>query len=148
MIYICMIYYLKDLIFVGEEVHPWKLQREEEQENINLGSTVGNQVIQYFLPIPFPFFGKVDCLQFSSKLVTPDPRLQGCFILNNRTGDFAGKSSQLWVSPVDTCPVFDLIECMVLYLGFDLQQCVQRPLLFFLFEFFCCVCGLLCYTIA
>ena len=56
----------------------------------------------------------------SSKLVTPDPRLQGCLILNNRTDDFDGESSLLWVSPVDTCPVFALIQCMGLYLGFDL----------------------------
>ena len=56
----------------------------------------------------------------STKLVTPDPRLQGCLILNNKTGDSAGESSLLWVSPVDPCLVFALIQCMVLYLGFDL----------------------------
>ena len=104
-----------------KEVHPWKLCREEEREKIKLGSTIGNQVIQEFLPIPFPFSGKVDCLQVSSKLVTPDPRLQGCFILSNRTGDSVGDSSLLWVSPVDTCPVFALILCVVVYLSFDLQ---------------------------
>ena len=78
-----MRYYLKDFLFVGEEEHPWKLWREEERENIKLGSTVDHWVSQDFLPIPFPFFGKADCLQVSSKLVTPDPRLQGYYILNN-----------------------------------------------------------------
>ena len=136
MIYICMRYYLKDFLFAGEEVHPWKLQREEEQENIKLGSTVGNWVSQDFLPIPFPFSGKADCLQVSGKLVTPYPRLQGCYILNNRTGDSIGESILLWVSPVDTFPLFALILCVVVYLDFDLQQCVQRPLLFFFFEIF------------
>ena len=58
-----MRYYLKDLLFAGEEVHPWKLWREAEQEKIKLGSTIVNQVSQYFLPIPFPFSGKADCLQ-------------------------------------------------------------------------------------
>ena len=102
-------------------MHPLKLWREEEREKIKLGSTVGNRVSQDFLPIPFPFSGKADCLQVSSKLVTVDPRLQGCLILNNRTGESAGESSLLWVSSVDNCPDFALIQCMVLYLGFDLH---------------------------
>ena len=55
MIYICMKYYLKDFLFQGEEVHPWKLWREEEWEKIELGSTVDNQVSQDFIPIPFLF---------------------------------------------------------------------------------------------
>ena len=101
-------------------MHPWKLWREEERENIKLGSTIGNQVSQDFLPIPFSFSSKADCLQVSSKLVTPDPRLQGCFILNNRTGDFARESSLLWFSLVDNFLVFDLILCVLAYLAIDL----------------------------
>ena len=46
-----------------KEVHPWNIWRGEEREKINLGSTIGNQVSQDFLPIPFPFSGKADCLQ-------------------------------------------------------------------------------------
>ena len=101
-------------------MHPWKLWREEEWEKIKLGSTVGNWKSQYFLPIPFPFSGNDDCLQVSSKLVTPDTSLQGCFILNNRTRNSTEESSLLWVSHVDTCPVFSLILCVVVYLAFDL----------------------------
>ena len=80
-----------------------------EREKIKLGSTVVNRVSQDFIPILFPFLVKVDCMQVSSNLVTPDPRLQGYFILNNRTGDSTGESSLLWVSPIDPCPVFALI---------------------------------------
>ena len=57
-------------ILIGEffslhvkEVHPWKLWREEERENIKLRSTVVNWVSQDFHPIPFPFSGKAYCLQ-------------------------------------------------------------------------------------
>ena len=113
--------YLKDLLFVGEEVYPWKLWREEEWEKIKLGSTVGNRVSQYFLPIPFPFSGKADCLQVSIKLVTPYPRLQGCIVLYYRTGDSIGESSLLWVHPVgpftSLCSDSDS-ECDSLYLTF------------------------------
>ena len=72
-----MRYYLKDFLFTGEEVQPWKLWREEEGEKIKIGSTIVNRVSQDFLPIPFPLSSKADCLQVSIKLVTLDPRLQG-----------------------------------------------------------------------
>ena len=91
-----------------------------EREKTKLGSTVPNRVSQDFLPILFPFPVKADCLQVSSKLVTPYPRLQGCFILNNRTGDSTGEPSLLWVSFVDPCLVFALIQCVALCLGSDL----------------------------
>ena len=54
---------LEGFALVGEEVHPWKLWREEEREKIKLGSTIDNRVSQDFLPIPFLFYGKADCLQ-------------------------------------------------------------------------------------
>ena len=50
-----MRYYLKDLLFAGGEVHPWKLWKEVEREKIKLGSTIANRVSQDFLPILFPF---------------------------------------------------------------------------------------------
>ena len=81
-------------------------------------------------------------------MVTPDPRLQGCLILNNKTGDSTRESSLLWVSPVDTCPVFSLIQCVVLYLGLDLQWCLRDLHNFFLFRKNGLVRGLLCYTVA
>ena len=58
MIYTCMRYYLKDFLFVGEEVHPYKLWKGVEREKIKLGSTVVNRVSQDFLPILFPFLVK------------------------------------------------------------------------------------------
>ena len=76
-----------------KEVHPWKLWREEEREKIKLGSTFDNRVSQDFIPIPFPFSGKADFLQVSSKLVTPYPRLQGCYILNNNAGEYISQGS-------------------------------------------------------
>ena len=81
-----MRYCLKNWIFAGEEKHPYKLWRRLEGEKIKLGSTIINQVSQDFLPLLFPFSVKVNCLQLSSKLVTPYPRLQGCNILNNSIG--------------------------------------------------------------
>ena len=97
-----------------KELHPWNIWREEERENIKLGSTIGNWVSQYFLLV-FPFYSLVKLIvcKVSSKLVTPDPRLQGCLILNNRTGDSIGNSILLWVSPIGTLLVFALILSVV-----------------------------------
>ena len=84
-----------------------------EREKIKLGSIVVNRVSQDFLPILFPFLVKVDCMQVSSKLITLDPRLQGCFILNNRTGKSAGEPILLWVYLVGSWPLFALILSVV-----------------------------------
>ena len=84
-----------------------------EREKIKLGSTVINRVSQYFIPILFPFPIKYDCVQVSSNLVSLDPRLQGCFILNSRTVDSTGESSLMWVRPVGSLLVFALIMCVV-----------------------------------
>ena len=63
-----MIYYLKDFLFAGEEVHPQKIWREVERDKIKLGSTIVNQVSQDFLSSLFSFSIKNYCLQVSSKL--------------------------------------------------------------------------------
>ena len=73
---------------------------------------------------------------FRSKLVTPNPRLQGCLFLNNRTGDSSGEPRLVWVNSVDMCPVFALIQCVMSCLGSCLQWCLKTLIIFLFIEKF------------
>ena len=78
----------------------------ERRSRLDQPSIIG--YINIFSLFSVHFAVKVDFLQVSSKLVTPDPRLQGCMILNNRTGDSVGDPNLLCIYPIGSLPVFFL----------------------------------------
>ena len=63
MIYICMRYNLKDFLFAGERGASLEALERRGAGEDQYGSTVSYRVSLYFLPIPFPFYGKDNRLQ-------------------------------------------------------------------------------------
>ena len=82
-----------------------------------------------------------------SKLVTPDPRLQGCIVLYNRTDDSAGESSLLWVCPIGAfTSLCSDSECGIFIFPLTCSIVCPETFTIFSLKFFVVVYAGCCYT--